>query len=244
MNKLRSFAWLAFLACHSALAAPHYVVGVEAQDYYPHYRNEGGQYSGFARALLDGFAKSRGYTFEYRALPVMRLYASLFAGELDFKYPDNPQWQEAKRQGLSINYSAPVVSYTDGVMVLPANKGLGIEKLKLLGTVRGFSPWSYLPMVEQGKIKLQEVNTFQQSLQQGISARVDGVYMNTEVARYQLNTVLKQPGALVFDDTLPHSKDFYLLSSPQHADVIDEFNQYLREHADEVAALKVKFELE
>ncbi len=244
MNKLLSVALLVLFACHSALAAPHYVVGVEAQDYYPHYSNEGGQYSGFARVLLDDFAKSQGYTFEYRALPVMRLYASFFAGELDFKYPDSPQWQEAKRQGLSINYSAPVVSYTDGVMVLPAHKGRGIEKLKLLGTVRGFSPWSYMPLVEQGKLKLQEVNTFQQSLQQGITGRVDGVYMNAEVGRYQLNTVLKQPGALLFDDTLPNSKDFYLLSSTQHADVIDEFNQYLREHAEQVAALKVKFGLE
>jgi hypothetical protein len=67
--------------------------------------------------------------------------------------------------------------------------------------------------------------------------------MNAEVGRYQLNTVLKQPGALLFDDTLPNSKDFYLLSSTLHADVIDEFNQYLREHADPVPALKVKYGL-
>lgn len=244
MNKLLTVAALVLLGCGKALAGPSYVVGVEALNYYPHYSNEGGQYSGFARDLLDSFAKTKGYSFEYRPLPVARLYMSFFAGELDFKYPDNQQWQDSKRKGLSISYSAPVVSYTDGVLVLPANKGKGIEQLKQLGTVRGFTPWDYLGLVEKGQIKLQEVNNFQQSLLQGINNRVNGVYMNAEVGRYQLNTVLKQPDALVFDEALPNSKGFYTLSTTKHAAVIDEFNQFLQEHSAEVAAMKAKYGLQ
>lgn len=243
MRKLLTAGLLLILGGGQALAGPTYVLGVEALNYYPHYSNEGGQYSGFARELFDRFAQSKGYSFEYRALPVARLYESFFAGELDFKYPDNQQWQEDKRKGLSINYSDPVVSYTDGVLVLPANKGKGVEQLKQLGTVRGFTPWDYLGLVEKGQIKLQEVNSFQQSLLQGINSRVDGVYMNAEVGRYQLNTVLKQPDALVFDEALPSSKGFYSFSTTKHAKVIDEFNQFLKEHGAEVTALKTKYGL-
>jgi len=227
----------------AAQAGPSYVVGVEALNYYPHYSDEGKQYSGFSRDLLDTFAKSKGYTFEYKILPVARLYESFFAGELDFKYPDNVLWQESKRKGMSIHYSDPVVSYTDGVFVLPINKSKGIEKLKTLGTVRGFSPWDYMGLIESGQIKIQEVNSFQQSLLQGINGRVDGVYMNVEVGNHQLSDVIKLPGALVFDDALPNSQGFYTLSSTKNAAVIAEFNQFLIERSAEVAALKDKYEL-
>jgi polar amino acid transport system substrate-binding protein len=243
MVKLLTAILLLQLGCGAAWAGPTYVVGVEALNYYPYYSDEGKQYSGFSRDLLDSFAKEKGYTFEYKILPVSRLYESFFAGELDFKYPDNLLWQESKRKGMVISYSEPIIGYTDGVFVLPVNKGKGVEGLKSLGTVRGFTPWDYLGRVEKGQIKIQEVNSFQQSLLQGINGRVDGVYMNTEVGDYQLNVVLKLPDALVFDDALPSSKGFYTLSSTKNASVIAEFNEFLLEHSAEVEALKAKYQL-
>jgi hypothetical protein len=87
------------------------------------------------------------------------------------------------------------------------------------------------------------VNSFQQSLLQGINGRVDGVYMNTEVGDYQLNVVLKLSDALVFDDALPSSKGFYTLSSTKNSSVIAEFNEFLLEHSAEVEALKAKYQL-
>lgn len=244
MKNILVVGLLFLLGINRVLAGPNYVVGVEALNYYPHYSDEGKQYSGFARDLLDAFAKDKGYSFEYKILPVARLYGEFFAGALDFKYPDNQLWQESKRKGLTIEYSEPVVSYTDGVLVLPANKGKGVEKIKSLGTVRGFTPWDYLGLVESGQIKVQEVNSFQQSLLQGINARVDGVYMNLEVGHYHLNNVLKLPGALVFDEALPSSKGFYTLSSTKNGQVIVEFNKFLIEHATEVSALKAKYGLQ
>lgn len=235
---------LTLLGLSQAQAGPSYVVGVEALNYYPHYSNEGGNYSGFAREVLDAFAQSKGYTFEYRALPVARLYESFFNDKLDFKYPDNPNWQAPKRVGKNISYSAPVAAYTDGVLVLPANLGKGIEQLKTLGTVRDFTPWDYLSRIEQGQLKMQEVNDFKQSLLQGINSRVDGVYMNSDVGRYQLEKVLQQPGALVYDPNLPHSDGHYSLSSSKHPALIEEFNQYLSSHASEVTALKSKYQVQ
>jgi len=231
-------------ACHQVSATPTYVVGVEALDYYPHYRGENAGFSGFAREVLDAFARHQGYRFDYRPLPVARLNKTFFAGELDFKYPDNPNWQANRRKGLDIHYSAPVASYTDGVLLLPANRGKGVDNLTTLGTVRGFTPWAYLDAIAQGTLKVREVTTFRQSLQQGISRRVDGVYMNIEVGRYQLERVLKQPGALVFDETLPHSRSAYRLSSIRHPATLEAFNAFLQSNATEIEALKDKYGLQ
>ena len=244
MKRLFIAALLMSTACGQASAGPTYVVGVEALDYYPHYSNADGEFSGFARDLLDAFARSQGYRFDYRALPVARLYRTFFAGELDFKYPDNPDWQASKRQGLEIHYSAPVASYIDGVLLLPANRGKGAAQLTSLGTVRGFTPWNYLDAIAQGSLEVREVTTLKQSLLQAINGRVGGVYMNVDVGRYQLDEVLKQPGALVFDETLPHSSGAYRLSSMRHPEVLDALNAFLHDHAAEIRAMKNRYGLQ
>lgn len=244
MKPVLIVALLALTGWFKAWAGPSYVIGVEALNYYPHYSNQDDRFGGFAREVLDAFAQTKGYSVEYRPLPVARLYESFFSGALDFKYPDNPDWQEARRRGKTIRYSDPVANYIDGVLVLPAHKGKGIEHLATLGTVRGFTPWAYLGLIEQGRLKVQAVTNFRQSLQQGILSRVDGVYMNVDVGRYQLVNVLKQPGALVFDEALPHTQGAYRLSSIMHAPVIDEFNAFLKHNAAEVRTLKDKYGLQ
>lgn len=236
-------ALLACLAVVMAHAGPSYVVGVEDLNYYPQYSSEGKQFTGFAREALDLFAKEHGYSFVYKPLPVARLYDSFFAGELDFKYPDDPNWQQAARKGKAISYSDAVVSYIDGVLVTPDNKGKGMAALKVLGTVRGFTPWDYMAAINQGALKVQEVNDFGASLQQGIAKRVDGVYMNIDVGNYQLREVLKRPGALVFDDSLPHTRSAYKLSSMNNPKVIAEFSEFLKKNKAQVDALKKKYEL-
>jgi hypothetical protein len=59
-----------------------------------------------------------------------------------------------------------------------------------------------------------------------------------------LNSVLKLPDALVFDEALPNSTGFYTLSSTKNGQVIVEFNKFLVEHAANVAALKAKYGLQ
>lgn len=224
-------------------AGPSYVVGVEDLNYYPQYNSEGKQFTGFARDILDLFAQQKGYTLLYKPLPVARLYDSFLAGELDFKYPDDPNWQQGARKGKTIAYSDPVVSYIDGVLVTPDRKGKGKAALKVLGTVRGFTPWDYMADINKGTIRVQEVNDFSSSLQQGMAKRVDGVYMNVDVGNYQLASVLKKPGGLVFDEGLPHTKSAYKLSSLKHAQVIAEFNEFMKKNKAQVEALKKKYQL-
>jgi hypothetical protein len=52
---------------------------------------------------------------------------------------------------------------------------------------------------------------------------VDGVYINIAVCNYHLDETLKQPRVLVFDPSLPHTRDFYRLSSLKHPALLERF---------------------
>lgn len=121
---------------------------------------EGKEYQGFAREFFDMFGRKKGFTFTYQPLPVKRLYKSLLTNTIDFKFPDSPFWQKEIKEGKNIIYSKPVVGFIDGVMVLPANKGKGADKLNKLGTILGFTAWDYMDRIKAGTIKISENNSF------------------------------------------------------------------------------------
>ena len=220
-------------------------VGVEDLEYFPQYSYENKQYIGFGREILDAFAKSKGYTFEYRPLPPSRLFFEHLKGQsLDFKYPDNAYWESHLRTGVKVHYSKPVMPYIDGVFVIPANKGRGIGQLKMLGTVTGFTPWKYYDAIKRKEISLSENDNSVALLKQAVFKRIDGAYINVEVARYQLRKVLKQPDALVFDPDLPHISDFYYLSSIKHPHIIQEFNKFLEREKEQYERIRKKLGIE
>ncbi|MCG8612304.1 MAG: transporter substrate-binding domain-containing protein [Pseudomonadales bacterium] len=223
-----------------------FVIGVESIDFYPYFATENDEYVGFARELLDAFAKSRGYVFTYARLPIARLFLEfLNEKSVDFKYPDNPYWKDQVKEGLGVTYSTPIVDYISGVMVLPENRGRGPSQLKILGTLRGFTPKPDLKaLIDKGQVRIAENNTPDGVLQQVILKWIDGAFLNTAVARYQLKTVLKQPNSLVFDPGLPHVRSSYYFSTIKYPQVMAEFNQFMQQEEKMVAESKLKYEVE
>lgn len=134
--------WLsAGLLCAQGALAQSYVVGVEQQAFQPHFwQDEKGDYRGFAREVLDLFAQDAGIELQYKALPVDQLTAQLASGAVDFKYPDSPGWGGQAKLGKTIHYSQPVVDYVDGVLVPPQQLGQGLDGLKRLALVEGWTP--------------------------------------------------------------------------------------------------------
>ena len=219
-------------------------IGVENQYYLPAYAFENGVYKGFARELLDAWARDRGFQVNYRALPVPRLYASYFGGQVDFKFPDNPDWKKGERVGKAITYSEPVMAYIDGCSVLPKRRGLGVNAVKVLGTMGGFTPWAWLDQIKAGKTALSENFDLGALVRQTLTGRVDGVYASVAVIHYELDHVLKQPDALTFDPSLPYSRDDYYLSSIKHPQLVLDFNAWMRANRNLVGTLKQRYGVE
>lgn len=241
---LLGFGLLAMLCATIGVNAQTLTVGVENTTYLPQYGVENGQYTGFARALLDEFAAAEGVTLVYKPLPVKRLFTEFLDGGVDLKYPDNPMWAAEEKAGKAITYSDPVVAYIDGVSVLPSRFGKGVEGIKTLGTVRGFTAWEWLDSVKAGKVVVAENDSFDGLVRQALVGRVDGAYANIAVVQRQLNTTLVQPGGLVFDPGLPHTRSYYHLSSLKHGAVIGRFNSWMSTHKGAIAALKARFQVE
>ena len=221
--------------------AKHYVIGVEQLEYYPIYAQREGEYAGFARELLDQFAKSRDYTFEYKAVPVKRLFNDFLAGKFDLKFPDSAYWQSEMKQGKNVIYSDPVLEYIDGVLVAPTEIGKGKEQLKNLGVPRGFTPWEYLNDVENKAITITEGNSLKNLVKMAETKRIDGVYFSIIVAKYFLEHTQFASDALVFDKTLPHTRSTYHLSSVKHPKVVAEFNAFMKANFAKIEALKAKY---
>lgn len=244
MSYLKSFVLGALLAVVGGNAqARVYTIGVEDIDYFPIYKTDSGQYKGFARDLFDRFGKEKGFEFRYESLPVMRLTKYFVDGQVDLKFPDNAVWAKDAKGDRAITYSAAILKYTDGVMVLPARKDQGLETLKHLGVVRGFTPWNYLDLVKEGKVVLKEASNLESMANQALNARVDGAYFNVDVARYFLKNTLKQADAMVFNPNLPHDTNTYHLSTISHPDIVKAFDQFLDENRDWVQSLKKTYEL-
>ncbi|MBI2382078.1 MAG: transporter substrate-binding domain-containing protein [Gammaproteobacteria bacterium] len=239
-----SHTLFALCALSFAAQAEKLSVGVETTEYPPHYSTADGQYSGFARAVLDAFAKKHGHEFEYRAMPVARLLDAFIRGDVDLKYPDNEMWQGDAKQGKGVVYSKPVVAYTDGVLVLPENKGAGVDKLATISMMRGFTPWEFLDRIKAGKMSTLDANSFDAVLLMAVNKRTSGAYSNVAVAQYMLDVKLKTPGALVFDDGLPHTNSNYHLSSIKRPEIISQFDTFLAEEKAQIDQLKKEYKVE
>lgn len=231
--------WPALAAARDTL-----VIGVESLYYLPLASYENGVYRGYARDLFDAFARDRGYAVEYRALPVPRLYASFFEGEVDFKFPDNAHWKQDQRVGKKIHYSDPVVAYIDGTSVTPDKMNAAAAPIKRLGTMGGFTPWAWMDRIGADQILLSENTRLEALVRQALAGRVDGVYASVAVINYQLDHVLKHPGDLVFNPALPYSRDNYHLSTIRRPEILNEFNDWMRKNRRWIAALKKKHGVE
>jgi len=200
---------------------------VEDVDYAPIMSTADGEFRGYVRDMLDLFARSYGHSFEYRPLPIRRLTGEHLGGRVDAVFPDNPAWQADAKRDQQMAYSAAAVPFQDAVMV-PADKR--DQPLHELGIVRGFTPKRFLPLIEAGQLHVSEAGDPARLIRMALAGRVDGVHVALPVARYQL-AQLGQPGALVPSPALPAAtyEPHYRLSSIHHAELVAQFDRFLRE---------------
>ncbi|WP_342245895.1 substrate-binding periplasmic protein [Pseudomonas sp. OTU5201] len=244
--KPQVFGWLAagLLSANGALAQT-YVIGVEKQSFQPHYWiSDQGEYQGFARDVLDLFAREAGLDIQYQALPVNQLTQHLLNGSIDFKYPDNAKWASELKGNKDIAYSLPVVQYVDGVLVAPKRQGKGIDQLARLAVVDGWTPWTYQDRIDGGQTQVVRSADLGQMIKQAMKQQADGAYYNVVVATYYLDNIRARPGALVFDPNLPHTRGTFNLSSLRYPELIARFDRFLTEHRQAVDALKARYQVE
>ena len=236
------FALCTALISNSATAQETLRIGVEEINYLPHYRFADGEFTGFAGEFLAQFAKDQNYRLDFRPLPVKRLLADLLDGAIDLKYPDDPTWTPALREGKEISYSDPVVGYVDGVMVPIDRVGRGLESIKTLGAVAGFDPKGWEGRIADRSVALRESRGFDALMKMVANGRLDAVYGNAAVMLVNAETSgLRDKVAL--DLSLPHNRGFYRLSTVKRPILIREVNSWMKRNEGWIQKLKAAYEL-
>ena len=221
--------------------ARSFTVGVESQNYLPISNGEDGNYTGYAREVLDTFAAKHGHTFIYKPMPVARLLDEFIVQKsIDFKFPDNPQWRMDIKKGTTVTYSNGIISVTEGAMVTPANLGKPITKLV---TVRGFTPFPYLSLIKDKTVTLSEVNTTDAVIKMVEAGRVDAGYLGILAATYTMRETMKKPNVIVYDSSAPHTSSDFVLSTISRPEVIKQLNEFLVNEKNAISKLKFKFKI-
>lgn len=203
-------------------------IGLESTYYPPRYFIEEGKPAGIDVDLLTKAFQSLGYQVLWKVKPVGELYQHLVKGKIDFNFPDDPEWKYEAKQNRNILYSEVVQSDTDGLFVLPKNKDKSLEKIKIVGTLKGFTVVSLEHNIRSGKIRVAEYEDTSILLQAAIIGKIDAAYLSRGVGEYYLEKILRNPDALVFDESLPTSANPYYLSTLKEKKLLKKLNEWLK----------------
>lgn len=253
-NIIRGFAFLLFFASifislvHAQTEEKKsFIIGVELIEYQPYFGFDPANpenYVGYAREFLDAFAKDKGYNLDYRMLPIKRLYAEFFAGDLDFKFPDNATWAMEEKEDKTIYYSEPACDFTDGLIVHTDDKDITVDKIMEIGTVRGFTPSAYSDLISSKKVKVNETTSLPTLLKQVEAKRIDGAYGNIIVFCFALQNSDIEKKKLCFAEHLPHQKGSYMVSTMKYPEIINEINAFLKDNPELIDALRKKYHID
>lgn len=219
-------------------------VGVEDFEYFlPYSSYNGRSYRGLGRDLLDAYAAERGLEFEFVALPIKRRLPALFKGEVDLVFPDHPRWHPELKAGQPAIAYAPMLDFTDGVMVRPSLLGQGLARLRVLGIPNGFTPYPYEEPIRAGRMRIEEIGRLTHLYERLQLGTIDGAYMNVRITRYFF--AHHAPAGLelpVFDPALPHATGQWHLGSLHQTELVEDFRSFLQSRTELVAALQKRWQ--
>jgi len=221
-----------------------YVVGVESQSYAPYFYVEDGRYLGFSRELLDLFFDIENLKIEYKPYSISELFLALKSGDVDFRFPDSPLWKSPQKTGVKWYYSESVVPYIDGMLVNSFDLKRGVNSIRKMGAIKGFTPWGYHHLIQDDELGLVESDSVDGLVGLLLSNRVDAIYTNVPVAMHHLR--MNRPASFTkvsFNPNLPYTRHQYLLSTIKHKTILDLFNKFLSEQYEAIYILKVKYGL-
>lgn len=239
-----------FAICFALLISPiasaeTLVVGIENQEFLPHYTIRNGNFTGFAAQVLLLFSKTSHHKLRIKAVAARHMLTKMRAGEIDLRYPDNPNWQAALKGNdkQAIYYSDNLVRYREGSLVVKEKSTLPVGQIKTIGIVRGREPVAYLGLLNARKVHAKEKSDLESLIKAALLGHVDVAYYNIDVAQFRLNA-MGISNDLQFNDRLPYESDYYRLSTMRHKKIIDEFNRFLVQYQGDIEKLKLKYHLQ
>lgn len=236
--------FVVFSACANyKLHAKEYLIGVEDLSYYPFYDFSAKQLdqNSFTKELLTRFFKHKDYKFKFVSLPVKRFDKWFAQANIDFKFPDNARWRSQDSKKLNVKYSKSVLHLTSGSYVLKKNKNVPQQAIKRLGTMYGFYPTLWLERVQNNSIEIVELNSAFSLVKHLLHGNVDAINIEKNVINYVLKLMGETEDSIVLNKKIKYERYAFHFSSILHPEIIQEFDQFLNTHSEQIAELKNKY---
>ena len=222
--------------------AKEFIVGVEAVRYYPLFDfdiNDTSRAS-FTKAVITDFFESHNYQYKLLPLPIKRFDRWFVEEGIDFKFPDNVRWR--KNSELNVTFSDPVLEVVAGAYVLEKNANIDRNQINNLVTILGFYPTLWTDRINSGKTKLVEESTPLGVVKHLLYGNAEATNIDENVIRHHLAELGEQRN-IVLNKQIHSERFFYHLSTIKYPEIIEEFNQYLKDNAERVQQFKEQFNI-
>jgi hypothetical protein len=221
-----------------------FIVGVEDVQYYPLYDFNHRQPNSpsFSYELLNTFFRTYNYQVKFLPIPIKRFDKWFIEQNIDFKFPDNQRWQSSDSPKLDITYSEPVIWLTAGSFVLKKHQNKPREWVTSLGTIIGFSPTLWLDRLSTNQTAVLEEHAPMSIVRHLLRGNIDATNIDINVINACLEK-LNKPGEIILAKNMPHERYAYSLSTIKYPEIIQQFNEFLRQHKDFIKKLKDKYQI-
>lgn len=239
---LRMLAMTCML-CISALAYAEekaYYIAVSDDNFLPYTWIEDGVFHGADRAVLDAFAKQQQVKLIYLPLPRLRALELMQSGVVDLIYPDDHYWAFDSKQGMAIQYSNYGMTNQAGFFRLAETQC--DPEFSIIGSQHGWMPDDYRGKVESGEVELKRFATLEQLLEAVHTGQVEAVFSERYILGAHIERSPRYHG-VIFCDALPSSVGKFRLSTIEHTQVLDKFNQFLETHPEIILEIRKRYRL-
>ena len=198
---------------------------------------------GIGWAILERFAEYSGNEFVYLSMPVRRLQMEMLKGNIDFVFPDNPEWYNTITDAEDKAFSLPLVQTLAATLVKGENLGKGSTSIKRLALPLGFTPVRWQQKIDNHEVEIVTVSDTYSGLTMLQNDRVDAIRIGYHVSAH-FSRRYPQLGPFKVDVTLPHNEVAFQLSTMHNPKLIAEFNQFILTHNALIESLYKQYEIE
>ncbi|WP_395339063.1 hypothetical protein PN836_013500 [Ningiella sp. W23] len=215
----------------------HYKIGVSFLNHYPLFDFGNSEDKGASWSILEAFAQKYGYRFEYIALPPVRLQGALNRGEIDFIFPDNPDWTAYRPNKDANVYSISIMEAVGASFVASYNRDLKESDIQSVSIPYGYTAISWMQILERYNIDTLAARDLEMALHTLKTGDATAADVEYNVGRYLIenNPSLSN---LVINTNLPKATSSYHLSTRKHILVLEQISQFSIEHAELISMLK------
>lgn len=233
---------VAIVLFSSLLQAKSYTVAVELISFPPFIQTDHQEnFTGYLRDVLDLWSRDRGHQLVFEVLPVKRVAASLKAGKIDLRIPDNPAWEAEEKRSLSIHYSQPIATVHGGYVKLASTPPLSkiTNRVPIIGSMLGFTHTMIADKIQQGKLSIHEAPHTESLISLLRLKRLDAIFGDIP-SLIRLGNSTIENDQVVQCEELPSEKSPYHFSAVTNHAVIQDFDLWLKQPATAQKLLEIR----